>query len=123
MLSPNMTILAVSDPMISARFYQTVLGLAPVELSTTFALFVLPGGLKLGLWQRDGVVPSVTAAPGCVELATALADEASLQQMHQHWQTLGLEVIQAPTAMDFGLTMTAADPDGHRLRVFVPATM
>jgi hypothetical protein len=30
-------------------------------------------------------------------------------------------VIQPPTQMDFGLTMTAADPDGHRLRVFVPA--
>ena len=28
--------------------------------------------------------------------------------------------ICAPTAMDFGFTFVALDPDGHRLRVFAP---
>ncbi len=33
-----------------------------------------------------------------------------------------LPIAQPPTAMDFGLTFVALDPDGHRLRVFAPAT-
>lgn len=121
MLSPDMTILAVADPLVSARFYHSLLGVEPVESSPTFAMFVLPSGLKLGLWQREGMVPTVSAEPGSVELAAALADEAALHKCWARWRTLGVEVIQPPTQMDFGLTMTAADPDGHRLRVFVPA--
>ena len=121
MLSPDMTILAVADPLVSARFYQSLLGIEPVECQATFAMFVLPSGLKLGLWQREGVAPAVTAEPGSVELAAALADEAALRDCWARWCGLGVEVIQPPTQMDFGLTMTAADPDGHRLRVFVPA--
>jgi predicted enzyme related to lactoylglutathione lyase len=121
MLSPDMTILAVADPLVSARFYQSLLGIEPVECQATFAMFVLPSGLKLGLWQREGVAPAVTAAPGSVELAATLADEAVLRDCWARWRGLGVEVIQPPTQMDFGLTMTAADPDGHRLRVFVPA--
>jgi predicted enzyme related to lactoylglutathione lyase len=39
------------------------------------------------------------------------------------WKLLGLDIIQEPTKMDFGFTFTAADPDGHRLRVFAPAQM
>ena len=82
---------------------------------------VLVHQIESGLWQREGVAPAVTAAPGSVELAAALADEAALRDCWARWRGLGVEVIQPPTQMDFGLTMTAADPDGHRLRVFVPA--
>ncbi|HVW91717.1 MAG TPA: drug:proton antiporter, partial [Devosia sp.] len=34
------------------------------------------------------------------------------------WKGLDLVMLQEPTEMDFGFTFTAADPDGHRLRVF-----
>ena len=37
------------------------------------------------------------------------------------WAKLGLKILQEPTKMDFGYTFTAADPDGHRLRVFAAA--
>lgn len=53
MLSPDMTILAVADPLVSARFYQSLLGIEPVECQATFAMFVLPSGLKLGLWLKQ----------------------------------------------------------------------
>jgi predicted enzyme related to lactoylglutathione lyase len=36
------------------------------------------------------------------------------------WKRRGLNIIQEPVQMDFGYTFVAADPDGHRLRVFVP---
>ena len=44
----------------------------------------------------------------------------AVRACHARWQGLGVPVIQAPTEMDFGLTFTALDPDGHRLRVFAP---
>ena len=37
------------------------------------------------------------------------------------WQAFGAEIAQPPMQMDFGFTAVALDPDGHRLRVFVPA--
>jgi predicted enzyme related to lactoylglutathione lyase len=37
------------------------------------------------------------------------------------WQSFGARIAQPPTRMDFGFTGVALDPDGHRLRVFVPA--
>ena len=48
------------------------------------------------------------------ELAAGLG--ISLRTLYRDIATL-----QAPTRMDFGLTFTASDPDGHRLRVFSPA--
>ena len=33
----------------------------------------------------------------------------------------GVTILQEPVTMDFGRTFLAADPDGHRLRVFCPA--
>jgi hypothetical protein len=37
------------------------------------------------------------------------------------WKKRGLNILQEPVQMDFGTTFVATDPDGHRLRVFVPA--
>ena len=104
----------------SAALYSRVLGLAPVESSPNFALFVLPSGLKLGLWARHEVEPRATA-PGGVELAVDLADEPALRLTLAAWTEAGLDIVQQPTKMDFGLTFTAADPDGHRLRAYVRA--
>lgn len=114
------TILYVTDPLASARWWGGLLGQAPVEASPGFALFVLPGGLKLGLWARAGVQPAA-AAPGGSELTITRPRRAEVEALHADWAARGLAVLQAPTAMDFGHTFTVADPDGHRLRVFSPA--
>lgn len=37
------------------------------------------------------------------------------------WSGRGITILQQPTDLDFGRTFTAADPDGHRLRVFWPS--
>jgi predicted enzyme related to lactoylglutathione lyase len=48
-------------------------------------------------------------------------DADAVRATHESWKGFGLKVAQAPTAMDFGVTCVALDPDGHRLRVFAPA--
>ncbi len=110
-------LLPVADPGASAAFYARLLGRAPVEASETFAMIPLREGVMLGLWKRDGMVPPPGAAPGGSEIAFLVAD---VDAAHAAWVGLGVAILQAPVAMDFGRTFTAADPDGHRLRVFRP---
>ena len=118
---PNFIILYVDSPARSAAFYGELLGRAPVESSPTFAMFALASGTMLGLWARHTVEPAPTAGGGGAEVAFAVDGEPTVRRMFDDWTTRGVPVLQAPVAMDFGFTFVAADPDGHRLRVFAPS--
>jgi catechol 2,3-dioxygenase-like lactoylglutathione lyase family enzyme len=117
----NFVLLYVDNPTASASFYADLFGHAPVEASPTFAMFAMPSGIKFGLWARDTVEPKASAANGGGELGFPVADGAAVDRTHAEWQKRGLKIAQVPTAMDFGRTFVALDPDGHRLRVFAPA--
>ena len=119
MSDPSLVILYVRSPADSAAFYAQLLGKAAAESSPNFAMFALGAGLMLGLWAASEVQPAATM-PGGSELGITLADRAAVDRCHAAWRAQRIEVIQPPTAMDFGYTFTALDPDGHRLRVFAP---
>lgn len=121
MSDPNTVILYVDTPAASASFYADLLGRSPVESSANFAMFALESGVMLGLWARHDVEPVPGAAAGSVELGFTVASADAVEATHADWQRRGLAIAQAPTAMDFGHTFVALDPDGHRLRVFAPA--
>jgi predicted enzyme related to lactoylglutathione lyase len=118
MTYPNFTILFVENPVKSTEFYKDLFGTAPVEASETFALFILQGGLKFGLWSRHTAEPAVTVTGGGTEVVFQVAADGDVDARHLDWKAKGLTILQAPTAMDFGYTFAAADPDGHRLRVY-----
>ena len=113
-------LLYVDSPATSANFYSRLLDRPPVELSPTFALFILDSGLKLGLWSRQDVEPATQVAGGGGELALAVTDNQTVDRLHSQWAESGVSIAQAPTRLDFGYTFVALDPDGHRLRVFCP---
>jgi len=115
----NYILLAVADPAASNRFYSALLGQEPVENSPTFVLYVLPNGIKLGLWTASEITPAPKAAGG-VEITFSQASPAEVRATHADWQHEAT-IVQPPTLMDFGFTFVAEDPDGHRLRVFSPA--
>ncbi|WP_231113315.1 VOC family protein [Pandoraea pnomenusa] len=92
--------------------------LEPVEASPGFALFVFPSGLKLGLWARFAVQPTVIAPPGGSEVVIPVASNAHVDATWEDWSARGLTILQVPTTMDFGRTFVASDPDGHRIRVY-----
>jgi len=121
MTDPNFVILYVKDTSASAAFYADVLGRAPAEASPTFAMFALSSGVMLGLWMRDNVAPAADAAAGGAELAISVPNADAVRAAHTDWSRRKLKIAQPPTAMDFGYTFVALDPDGHRLRVFAPA--
>jgi catechol 2,3-dioxygenase-like lactoylglutathione lyase family enzyme len=122
MPDPNFVILYVDSPPASAAFYADLLGRPPVESSPTFAMFALESGVMLGLWARHTVQPAPTSPTGSGELAFSVDDADAVHSTHADWRKRGLAIVQPPTDMDFGRTFVALDPDGHRLRVFVPAT-
>jgi predicted enzyme related to lactoylglutathione lyase len=113
------TLLHVADPLKSADLYAKIFGVAPVDTAKTFSMFALPNGMKIGLWLKEDVEPKATA-PGGVEMSFTEADRDAVAERAEAFRKLGLTILQEPTDMDFGFTFTAADPDGHRIRVFAP---
>ena len=113
-------LLAVADPQKSAALYTEILGAKPVENSPTFVLYVLPSGFKLGLWIKRDMLPPTGSDDG-VDISFSEPDKDAVRATYAAWKKLGLQILQEPTDMDFGFTFTAADPDGHRLRVFTLA--
>lgn len=109
-------LLYVDDAHKSREFYAELFALSPVEESENFVLFVLPNGVKFGLWNRNDVMPSATR-PGGFELGLPVETRDDVDRTASEWQSKGIEIVQAPEDMDFGRTFTALDPDGHRLRV------
>ncbi|HEL4298321.1 TPA: VOC family protein [Stenotrophomonas maltophilia] len=118
MFTPSTLLQYVRDVAASASFYSGILGKPPVEQSPGFALFLLGDGAALGLWQRDDVQPPVSAQAGAAELAMVVANPDAVQQMHDAWRALGVQIVQAPVTLEFGHTFVGIDPDGHRLRVY-----
>jgi predicted enzyme related to lactoylglutathione lyase len=122
MPATNFVLAYVADVPTSAVLYAKVLGLEPVENSPNFAMFVQPNGVMIGLWASHDVKPAATA-PGGMEILFAVKSKPEVEALLKDWTAIGLKIVQQPTQMDFGYTFTAADPDGHRLRAYLPSDM
>lgn len=118
MIHPHYIIFYVDVPLKSAKFYSDLLGIEPVEVQETFALFVLNNGIKFGLWSKHTVEPSTIISGGGNEIGFSLESKQEVDEWYTTWQDKGLSILQDPTEMDFGYTFVASDLDGHRLRVF-----
>ena len=118
MIDSNSILLFVADVPKSAGFYGQLLGQNPVEFSPTFAMFILPSGLAMGLWGRAGVEPAPAATGGGCDVGFKVATADKVDTLHAEWQVKGATILLPPTNLDFGRTFVAADPDGHRLRVY-----
>jgi catechol 2,3-dioxygenase-like lactoylglutathione lyase family enzyme len=116
----NYLLLAVADPAKSAAFYTKLLGIEPVENSPTFVLYVLPNGIKIGLWIASEIEPKAKPAGG-VEISFTEDSKEAVRATYDAWKAAGATIVQEPTNMDFGFTFVAEDLDGNRLRPFVLA--
>lgn len=118
MFDANSILLYVADVPASTAFYERLLDLKPVEASETFAMFILPSGLGLGLWARPGVIPPANTETGGSEVGFKVSADATVDAVHAEWRDKGARILFSPADVDFGRTFVAADPDGHRLRVY-----
>lgn len=118
MTNPNMILLYVDDTAASAAFYGDLLGRKGTGHSANFATVPLEGGMTLGLWARGTVKPATSGTGGAQgEIVFMVEDKPAIDALYADWQARGLEIAQELTALDFGPTFVALDPDGHRLRV------
>ncbi len=108
-------LLFVSNPQKSSLFYEQLLGIKPLEISPTFAMFGLQNGTMLGLWSKYTAEPRVEAFPGAQEICFPAQD---VDAVYEAWSQLRVTIAQKPTELDFGRTFVALDPDGHRIRVY-----
>ena len=118
MTNSNIILLYVTDAPTSASFYAKLLGQEPVEASPTFAMFILPSGLGLGLWGKTGVEPAPVEAGGGCDIGFKVDTPAVVDATHADWRGKGATIALPPTDLDFGRSFVAVDPDGHRLRVY-----
>lgn len=118
MTTPSMTMIYVDSPEKSAEFYRQLLGTEPVEQSPTFALFIFNNGFKLGMWSKHTVEPAPATTGGGTEICFMCEQPQQVEALYQQWRDKGLTIVQSPVDLDFGYTFVAADPDGHRLRVY-----
>lgn len=116
----DMTILYVSDVTQSAAFFSTLLDQAPAEASPGFALFLLAGGLKLGLWKREAVTPAARFDGASAELVLHVAGDGDVDALLSKWMSAGLSVIEPPVRKEFGYSFVVEGPDAQRLRVLHP---
>lgn len=117
-MTTNSILLYVADAAASAKFYSELLEQTPVESSPTFAMFILPSGLGLGLWGRAGAVPAPTGGAGACDLGFKVEAPDMVDAICAKWQSKGAAIALPPTDLDFGRSFVAVDPDGHRLRVY-----
>ena len=120
MLSPNLILLYVEDPLASARFYTDLLDREPAAAFPSYVAFELENGLTFSLWStaaRD-FVSSGTGHRS--EIAFMVKDDAEVERLYAAWRERGLTIEQELKTAVFGRTFVAFDPDGHRLRVCQP---
>ncbi|MND76000.1 Glyoxalase-like domain protein [compost metagenome] len=118
MIDKNSILLFITDTDASIRFYIKLLGQEPVAATPTFGMFILPSGLGLGLWKKTGVEPVPTSAGGGSELGFRVSEPKMVDSIYDDWKAKGAVILMPPTDLDFGRSFVAADPDGHRLRVY-----
>ena len=122
MALPHFVLLYVDEPQASAAFYARLLEppaarfLAELRHVRTRAG---PEARALGAPRTSSPRRAAQATPENWRWRSGPATE--VEALCADWKRKGAAILQEPVTMDFGLTFLAADPDGHRLRVFCPA--
>lgn len=125
--------LTVTNPEVSRQWYQRLLNAAPVldqdfpavpEHHQRFhkVVFVLPGGLVLGLIAHQATDPSQRFdefGPGLDHLSFGCTDRSELEKWQHHLDELG--ITHSAIAEDaFGFALAFRDPDNIALEFWAP---
>ncbi len=120
MLSPNLLLFYVKDPIKSAEFYEKIFQIKPVAAFSTYVAFSFPNGLTFSLWSTTAKDFVSSGSGHRSELAFMVSEEDEVRRLRAAWGRLEINIEQDLFEAVFGLNFVALDPDGHRIRVCIP---
>jgi catechol 2,3-dioxygenase-like lactoylglutathione lyase family enzyme len=116
-ITTDLIVLYVNDIAASVAFYSDLFDMRPADQSPAFALFVLDGRMKLGLFLKSVVEPRTAMTGGGCELVVMADSRDAVDAILGDWRGRGLVIGQDAVSAPFGYTAVALDPDQHRIRV------
>jgi predicted enzyme related to lactoylglutathione lyase len=120
MLTPNLLLFYVEDPLVSAAFYEKIFQTKPVAAYPTYVAFSFENGFTFSLWSKQAE-NFVSGGEGHrTELAFMVQNEEEIRKLRKMWGNLDVVIEQELHEAVFGLTFVALDPDHHRIRVCIP---
>ena len=121
-----LTILAVEDHPRAVAFYSRALGWRLTVETPVYAEFVDPGGMRLGLYQREGFgrntgeAPAITP-PGRLAPTELYLEVDNVAEALAELERAGARRLSPPAPRPWGDEVAyAADPDGKVLAVARP---
>jgi catechol 2,3-dioxygenase-like lactoylglutathione lyase family enzyme len=117
MASPNLVIRYVDDAHVSANFYAKLFGVDAAFDGPVFASVPFRDDVRLAFWNRPVIHPAADRPGEDGEICLKADTPQMLDETFSEWKVAGITILQEPVDMPFGRTFTAADPDGHRIRV------
>lgn len=120
MLTPNLLLFYVEDPLQSALFYEKIFSIKPVATFPTYVAFSFENGFTFSLWSLHAKDFVSSGTGHRSELSFLVENENAVRLIRKQWEELGVAIEQDLHEAAFGLTFVALDPDGHRIRVCIP---
>jgi hypothetical protein len=120
MLTPNLLLFYVQNPLESALFYEKIFSRKPVASFPTYVAFSFENGFTFSLWSTQAKNFVSGGAGHRSELSFMMKGEQMVHELRKQWGALGVAIEQDLHEAVFGLTFVALDPDGHRIRVCMP---
>ena len=120
MLTPNLLLLYVKNPMESAVLYEKIFKIKPVASYPSYVAFSFANGFNFSLWSTQAQNFVSGGSGHRCELAFMVPNEDEVGALRNAWKELGVQIEQDLHEAVFGLTFVALDPDGHRIRVCMP---
>lgn len=120
MISPNLVLFYVDDPLKSTSFYEKIFNQKPAAAYPTYVAFEFPNGFTFSLWSTQAKDFVSSGKGHRAELAFLVKDDDAVRELRDAWGKIGVTIEQDLHEAVFGLTFVALDPDGHRIRVCTP---
>lgn len=123
-----LTILAVEDLARASAFYSQAFGFERAVDTPVYVELAVPGGMRLGLYQREGFGRNTGQAPartppGALAPTELYFQVEALGPVVERLQRAGARLLSPPALRDWGDEVAYfADPDGNVLAVARPAT-
>src|SRR5579862_7757845 len=103
MLIPNLWLVYVENPLISALFYEKIFSVKPVASFPTYVAFSFENGFTFSLWSTQATNFVSGGIGHRSELSFLVENEERVRELREQWGKLGITIEQDLHEAAFGL--------------------